>query len=77
MKTKPTSKRAQMLVDRRKSEIERAEAELAKRREKLADALAELADVGYSYRELGELTGFTKQYAGDLVLDARARRSAG
>lgn len=69
----PTAPTPAERVDRAKIRIATAEAEVADARRKLEDTLLELHREGLSYRELGELAGVTKQYAGDLVVAARTR----
>lgn len=68
-----TTEAAAVRVRAAKSRISAAEAEVAEARRNLEDVLLELHEEGLSYRELGELAGFGKQYAGDLVLAARDR----
>jgi plasmid stabilization system protein ParE len=73
--TKPPTEDARKIIDSRLASIAEAMSAVDDARQELEDALRRLADAGYSYRELGDLSGYTKQHAGDLVNASRARRA--
>lgn len=72
----PTEEAAAVRVRAAKSRIAAAEDELRASRDNLKFVLDDLWDGGdgLSYRALGELAGFGKQYVGDLIQSARSHK---